>query len=136
MKADLVLIQEHHLPARSIATEEQWCRRNSWRAALAPALEGRSEHGTSGGVGIATPAHRALANFKYGQHAGPELPPGRCTILHWPAVIKGGIAVASVYLVTAIGPTGQNTQLLMRLAEQLRMLGRPYIVGGGLPDDA
>ena len=86
--------------------------------------------GTSGGVGIATPAYRGLSKFEFGTFGEPESLHGRVAYRHWGALQKGGIAVVSVYLVTGEGPRSPaNVAILSSLASELRLLGRPYIVG-------
>ena len=102
LAADLVLMQEHHLHDARTADEEQWARSCKWKASLEAAITNAGTvapgggPGTSGGVGIASPAHRGLAKFKQGLHAEPAAAPGQMIFRHWGAVEKGGITVVSV----------------------------------------
>ena len=50
---------------------------------------------------------------------------------HWSAVQRGGIIVASVYLVTREGPLSvNNINIVQHMAQQLKLIGKPYVVGG------
>ena len=47
--------------------------------------------------------------------------------------LKGtSIRIGSVYLVVGEGPQGENLQILGKLGEALALLGRPFLLLGGL----
>ena len=57
--------------------------------------------------------------------------PGRLMVRHWSAVQRGGIVLASVYLVTGEAPANAtNLAILQQAAHELLLTGRPYIMGG------
>ena len=126
--ADLVLLQEHHLEHEAVAREEAWARGVGWSAKLGAAVPtGRG--GCSGGVGILTRNHRGLGRA-HGTHR-EELVPGRAACCLWNGGgVPGGLVVASVYLVCGTGMGEDNWSIIKDVATELRMLGRPYVVGG------
>ena len=125
--ADLLLLQEHHLRAEAACGEEAWAKRSGWSTRLSLAVPSPGG-GTSGGVGIGTPSFRGLAEIPAVDEANLE--PGRVAFLHWSGVAKGGVFVGSIYLVTGAGIEAVNAGILARLAVELRLLRRPYIIGG------
>eukprot|EP00973_Karenia_brevis_P065680 9128973-Karenia_brevis.AAC.1 len=50
--------------------------------------------------------------------------------MHWMAVVKGGVDIASVYLIDGEGPSEANAKILDELGEQLLYLNRPFVIGG------
>ena len=49
---------------------------------------------------------------------------------HWGVAIPGGMAVCSLYLVTGVAAGDRNMGILHRVGNELRIHGRPFIVGG------
>ena len=54
----------------------------------------------------------------------------RISAVHWMALVKGGVDLASVYLHSGEGPSEMNSDLLDVLGDQLVRLNRPFIIGG------
>ena len=127
-QADLILLQEHHLPSADVAREAAWARAAGWSASLeaAPAT-GRG--GTSGGVGAVTPCYRGIA-VGPGWHSLEDAP-GRLSCHIWQGGgIPGGLVVVSVYLECGVGMNDFNWTILRHLAVELRTMQRPFVIGG------
>ena len=55
----------------------------------------------------------------------------RCSLLHWNALVKGGVDLGSVYLISGAGPSSQdNLDILEDVGERLACLNRPFVIGG------
>ena len=125
--ADLLMVQEHHLEDGAVAREEAWARGVGWSAKLGAATPtGRG--GTSGGVGLLTRCHRGLGRA-HGTHS-VELVPGRAVCCLWNGGIPGGLVVVSAYLVCGTGMGEANWEIVKTIASELRVLGRPFVLGG------
>ena len=120
-KFDFVMIQEHGLREEQRAKGEQWMVDQGWDAVLGEAYIKTTDEG--GGTGI-------MASSKYGVR--PAAPP--------PAVLEGRLTLGTIHLdreVTAgswYGISGGNIkkqfELWQLMAERIRALGRPFIIGG------
>ena len=126
-KADVALIQEHHL-SNNLANEEAWSRKAGWKMKLSPA-RCTGEGGTEGGVGIATLPHFGLSSIH--QHdkwlAGHR---HRAAAMHFGGVLKGGIMVLSTYLQHSVGMSPENWSTLLAIGETVRAMDRPFVIGG------
>ena len=126
-RCDLVCMQEHRLSDTQLHRQEQWARNHGWSCSLDGANP--TEAGsTSGGVGIATRSCRGLGLLE--GMLNPRVFPGRVALWHWGAVIKGGIVVASVWLIPSEGMSPANRAILAELGRLLRRWGRPFLVAG------
>ncbi|CAK0899751.1 unnamed protein product [Prorocentrum cordatum] len=133
-RADAWLIQEAHLHAGDINTQEAWCRRAEVKAALAPGAASSGGAGgaraASGGVGVAVPAARGLVNAGAAGGGRVTCSDGRGIVAVTDAVRRGGIAPGSIYLANdAVGEASQRP--LVEIGDALVSLGRPWVIGGG-----
>ena len=122
--ADALLVQEHHLGEAECCREEAWARGTGWSTSLCPAVPtGRG--GTSGGVGMLTRSFRGLGRAPGRKEAA--LIQGRAAMWSWNGGgVPGGLLVVSVYLECGVGMNDGNWDILKAVAEELKMLGRPF----------
>ena len=60
-----------------------------------------------------------------------EVVPGRAAVALWNGgAVPGGLVVASVYLECGVGMNDGNWQVVKSLATELRVMDRPFIIGG------
>ena len=123
------MLQEHHLPEHRVDAEERWAKTLGWSCSLDPAVP-TAAGGTSGGVGLVTKGYRGMAKMVSDGEGFADMGKGRIAIRKWDGVIDGGVLVVSVYLVVGNEDGAENRQLLSALAEELLLLGMPFIIGG------
>ena len=54
----------------------------------------------------------------------------RVSLIHWNGLVKGGVDLGSVYLISGEGPSEANLELLEEVGEHLVALKRPFVIGG------
>ena len=132
--AHFLTIQEHHLAGRSVLTAAVKMRKLGYKLCAAAAVpSGKSERGTTGGVAI------AVKNC-YGIDVIQGLPdpaapwtiyPGRAAGVRVQGLIRGGVLVISIYLITGEPPNSEdNWRILSRVGEILAMTKLPFVIGG------
>jgi hypothetical protein len=128
--ADALLMQEIRLAGDSARRSETCVPRAGWTFAIndAQVTQGEVRQGFSGGTAIGTRRHQGLSTL----HGWKSfvLTEARVSIARWQAFIRGGITLASVYLVTGEGPSESNVGILDELGRTLVTLGRPFVIGG------
>ena len=124
-RASILMAQEIKIPKRQLQAAESWAAEHGWRAALAPCLvTAKGRH--SAGVGVFVKRAISLAPVLHGSWI---LCNGRAAMAHVAAGPKGGIVAISLYLQDSLGPTGDNWDVLIKVAEILNRLRVPWIVG-------
>ncbi len=111
-EADLVLLQEHHLPPERVAEASAWALRHKWHSLFLPAAEGTGG-GWRGGVAILARPHAGLSVPSVGPTeivparviAASVEPPGfrRCTVICAYLEDGGGVGAANLRHLGAIG---------------------------------
>ena len=121
-------MQEHHLGVTECSREEAWARGVGWSTSLCPAVPtGRG--GTSGGVGLLTRSFRGLGLAPGRKEA--SLVDGRAAIWSWNGGgVPGGLIIANVYLECGMGMNDGNWDILKAVAEEVKVIGRPFVIGG------
>lgn len=134
--ADAGLYQEMHIRGWGARRYEQWAAKQGWNCSVLDALASKKAKTAKklrasdnvGGVGIATRTYTAVGKLEEFPTVSLEL--GRAMLMHWSAVVPGGIVLGSIYCTTGLGATGVNSDLVWKLAKALRQVGLPFIVGG------
>ncbi len=126
--ADIVLVQEHHLPPFHLAEASDWARRHQWHSIFLPA-ERTQAGGWSAGVAIIARPHAALSAPRIGSEtvvpsrvlAACVEPPGHRQTL-----------VISAYLKDGAGLSAMNLGYLAAVGTCINMHGPnyPFVVGG------
>ena len=125
--ADAVVGQETKLFAGdSVSSAESSLSTNGWRGRVEPCNRGPAG-GASAGTLVTAKRCIGLSQPLCGQIEGK----GRFQMQHVGAVCRGGLHLGSVYLVDKVGPASpQNLAILDMIAEYLRLLHGPWILGG------
>ena len=122
------------MTATNILTATTKMRKLGYKLCAAAAIpSGRSERGTTGGVAI------AVKNC-FGIDGIPGVPdpaapwtiyPGRAAGARVHGLIKGGVLVISIYLITGEAPNSEdNWRILSRVGEIIAMVKLPFVIGG------
>ncbi|CAK0832205.1 unnamed protein product, partial [Prorocentrum cordatum] len=123
---------ETHLHARDISAQEARRRRAVVKAVLAPGAAGRGGAGgaraASGGLGVAAPATRGLANAGTAGGNRVTCSDGRGIVAVTDAVCRGSLALGSTHLASdTAGEASQRT--LVEIGDALVSQGRPRVLG-------
>ncbi len=110
--ADIVLLQEHHLPSSRVAEASAWALRRGWHSMFLPAAQGTGD-GWRGGVAILARPHIGLSMPLVGPAevvparviAASIEPPGfrRCTVVSAYLEDGGGMGTANLGHLQTIG---------------------------------
>ena len=97
-----------------------------WRGRIGPCNRGPAG-GASAGTVVMSKRHIGLSHALCGDVCAD----GRFQMQHVGAVCKGGLHLGAIYLVDKIGPaSATNLAILDKVAEVLRLLDGPWIIGG------
>ncbi len=127
-RAELVLLQEHHLPQSRIADASAWALRHGWHSLFLPAAEGTGG-GWRGGVAILARPHIGLG----APVAGPiEVVPARAIAASVEPPGFRRTTVLSVYLEDGKGTSAVNLRHMQEIGRCVQAQGEhvPCIVGG------
>ena len=125
--SDVIMIQEAKLWPKDIDAAKQWAKSVGWKLYVAPCIAGPNGDPSSG-VAVMT---RSYLN------AGPQLISddpivvnARVIAVPMRLALFGVIYVYSLYLVSSIGITGDNIDIIKSFAAHVKAHGRPFIAGG------
>ncbi len=121
-EVDAFLIQETHLPPTRTKSEEDWCTARRLKGTLSAATSS-GEGGWQGGVGVVVRDAYGMAGFP--SVGRTEVAAGRAVLVHFSALLRGGYALATVYLWTAENLSARNLLILDELGAALRELEPP-----------
>ncbi len=127
-RADIVLVQEHHLGPSQVAAASKWAGKRGWQTVWSAAERGEGE-GWRAGVCICARAPVALSMPRRG---GAVVCEARVVSAVAEAPGYGPIALYSVYLRDGEGLSRANLGILAALGNHVERLGpnTPFIVGG------
>ncbi len=126
-EVDAFLIQETHLPPARAKSEEDWCKARRLKGTLSAATPS-GEGGWQGGVGVVVRDAYGMAGFP--SLGRTEIAAGRVILVHLSALVRGGYALATVYLWTAEGLSARNLSIMDELGAALSELSAPFVIGG------
>ena len=131
---DLLLLAEHRQRGQGVHDMKKDLQRMGYRAVVGEAQRTEADS-TSGGTMIVF--RRQFWVNGFGTKAGEQeeqVASWHFATSRWTLAtlrLKGPtIVIGAVYLVTGIGPVGENLQVLRELGEALATIGRPFLVGG------
>ncbi len=127
-RAELVLLQEHHLPQSRIADASAWALRHGWHSLFSPAVEGTGG-GWRGGVAVLARPHIGLG----APAAGPiEVVPARVLAASVEPPGFRRTTVLSVYLEDGKGTSAANLRHMQEIGRCVQSQGEhvPCLVGG------
>ena len=122
----VLLGSEHHQSALTLPALEASFQRHGWRPAATPAVP--KDGGTSGGT-VAAVRSRFPGGL-WPTASGPTLAIGRVSGASARVWLRSGLAFLSIYLVSGLGPVGENQDLLWQIAAWCHGVGCPIVVGG------
>ena len=125
--AHVVLGQEIHIMGSKVDEASQWAAKRGWKSVWSPALKGKGEHGTSGGVVILAKSFLGLMEPP-GQEA--QVVPSRVVSAVVEAPATRPIQVYSAYLTNGEGLSEANVDILRRTGKHATTSGRAFIIGG------
>ncbi len=127
-EADLVLLQEHHLPPERVAEASAWALRHRWHSLILPAAEGIGG-GWRGGVAILARPHAGLSVPMVGP---AEIVPARVIAASVEPPGFRPCTVICAYLEDGVGVGAANLRHLGSIGRCIRAQGEhvPCIAGG------
>ena len=123
--------REHHWPEARLASEAAATRRRGWDTSFGVAAPSPlSATGTNGGVSasVASGLRQQLVTCMPSELQWP--PTRRSIISIVNAVLRGGLAVGSLYAQVGLGYAGENIAMLEQIGQVLRAMDRPFVIGG------
>ncbi len=129
-KADLVLVQEHHLPAHQVAAASAWAIRRGWSTVWAPAEEGEGG-GWRAGVCICA---RSPVSLALPHQGGAIVCAARVVAALFEAPGYRPTVAYSVYLKDGEGLSQRNLSTLAAMGQHIARQGAdaPFIAGGDM----
>ncbi len=127
-RADLVLVQEHHLGPGRIAAASKWAKRRGWQTVWNAAERGEGA-GWKAGVCICA---RDPVSLSMPRKGGAIVSAARAVAAVAEAPGYGPVAVYSVYLRDGEGLSRANLELLAEVGRHVERLGpnTPFVIGG------
>ena len=130
VEAPVVLGQELQLAPKQVELLSARLIKYGWKAAVVPSAP--TKQGMRAGVMIAVPSRMGITYLpelmKWG--ASPTESPGRLCVGYVKTCRKHGIAVGSVHLWVAEGPSNRNLTILSRFGAPMAVAGQPWVLGG------
>ncbi len=127
-RADLVLVQEHHLGPGKIAAASKWAKKRGWQTVWNAAERGEGA-GWKAGVCICA---RDPVSLSMPRKGGAIVSAARAVAAVVEAPGYGPVAVYSVYLRDGEGLSRANLELLAEVGRHVERLGphTPFVIGG------
>ena len=124
--ANAVMGQELKLDGAEVRDAQAWAKANGLKAAITHCIR-TDGGGASGGTGIFVRKATGLEQVISGSW---QAYPGRATAAKANMGPKGGMLLASLYLIDGIGPTAEgNWKVLLKMAELLKHIAVLWICG-------
>ncbi len=129
-RAHAVLAQETWLSQDAVPAASAWARRHGWQSIWTAATPGPNG-GASGGAAIFLRVGLGLRYPPCGSH---EWWPGRAVAAVADVPGHRPLLLVSVYLITGIGPTAGNLEVLAGIGQRIEALGgkHEFVLGGDI----
>jgi len=127
-KADAFLVQELLRGPAAMQQCVKEVNREGMHGELHPS-HATEKGGWSSGVAIFSQWALSLTSFILPEGCTCKFP-SRFIYRHWYAIKKDGVGCGSIYLISGAGPNLPNIEILKSVAEYIRIVGIPFVLGG------
>ena len=128
--ADAVCAQELAACDGQARSMENDFKARGWTVSIndSRVTHGQVRDGLSAGVAVGAKKHWGTC-FLAGEKS-TAVAEHHVYAMHWMALVKGGVDLLSVYLISGEGPSESNAAICNQVADKLLCLNRPFIIGG------